>query len=80
MQLLKLSDSVNFMRLRFPAMVLSTLLILGSFVSLGVNSLNWGLDFTSRFNPNCCQIVSYFGFSIFYKSYIQFCACTCCFK
>ena len=46
MQLLKLSDSVNFMRLHFPAMVLSTLLILGSFVSLGVNSLNWGLDFT----------------------------------
>ncbi|MAO30581.1 MAG: protein translocase subunit SecF [Alteromonas sp.] len=46
MQLLKLSDSVNFMRLRFPAMVLSTLLIIGSFVSLGVNSLNWGLDFT----------------------------------
>jgi preprotein translocase subunit SecF len=27
-------------------MVLSTVLILGSFVSLGVNSLNWGLDFT----------------------------------
>jgi preprotein translocase subunit SecF len=26
--------------------VLSTVLILGSFVSLGVNSLNWGLDFT----------------------------------
>lgn len=46
MQLLKLSDSVNFMRLRFPAMVLSTVLIIGSFVSLGVNSLNWGLDFT----------------------------------
>merc|ERR1712157_567282 len=36
----------NFMRLRIPAMVLSTVLILGSFVSLGVNSLNWGLDFT----------------------------------
>ncbi|WP_334031591.1 protein translocase subunit SecF [Alteromonas sp. P256] len=46
MQLLKLSETVNFMRLRVPAMVLSTLLILGSFVSLGVNSLNWGLDFT----------------------------------
>jgi preprotein translocase subunit SecF len=46
MQLLKLSETVNFMRLRIPAMVLSTLLILGSFVSLGVNSLNWGLDFT----------------------------------
>jgi len=27
-------------------MVLSTILIIGSFVSLGVNSLNWGLDFT----------------------------------
>jgi preprotein translocase subunit SecF len=46
MQLLKLSDTVNFMRLRIPAMVLSTVLIFGSFVSLGVNSLNWGLDFT----------------------------------
>ena len=46
MQLLKLSDTVNFMRLRIPAMVLSTVLILGSFVSLGLNSLNWGLDFT----------------------------------
>ncbi len=46
MQLLKLSETVNFMRLRFPAMVLSTILIIGSFVSLGVNSLNWGLDFT----------------------------------
>ncbi len=46
MQLLKLSETVNFMRLRMPAMVLSTLLILGSLVSLGVNKLNWGLDFT----------------------------------
>ena len=46
MQLLKLSETVNFMRLRIPAMVLSTVLILGSIVSLGVNSLNWGLDFT----------------------------------
>ena len=46
MQLLKLSETVNFMRLRIPAMVLSTLLILGSIVSLGVNQLNWGLDFT----------------------------------
>ena len=46
MQLLKLSETINFMRLRVPAMVLSTILILGSFVSLGVNTLNWGLDFT----------------------------------
>ena len=46
MQLLKLKETINFMKLRLPAMVLSTLLILGSLVSLGVNSLNWGLDFT----------------------------------
>lgn len=46
MRLLKLSETVNFMGLRIPAMVLSTLLIIASIVSLGVNSLNWGLDFT----------------------------------
>ena len=46
MQLLKLKETINFMKLRLPAMVLSTVLILGSLVSLGVNSLNWGLDFT----------------------------------
>ena len=46
MQLLKLSETINFMRLRFPAMILSTLLILGSLGSLAVNQLNWGLDFT----------------------------------
>lgn len=34
------------MRLRTPAMILSTILIIGSIVSLGVNQLNWGLDFT----------------------------------
>ncbi|WP_100643251.1 protein translocase subunit SecF [Alteromonas facilis] len=46
MQLLKLSSTVNFMRLRMPAMVLSTILILGSIVALSTNKLNWGLDFT----------------------------------
>ena len=45
-QLLKLNDTVNFMKLRVPAMIFSTLLIIGSIVSLGVNQLNWGLDFT----------------------------------
>jgi preprotein translocase subunit SecF len=34
------------MKLRTPAMILSTILIIGSIVSLGVNQLNWGLDFT----------------------------------
>lgn len=46
MQLLQLNDTINFMKLRMAAMVLSTVLIIGSLVSLGVNSLNWGLDFT----------------------------------
>ena len=46
MQLLKLTSTVKFMKLRIPAMVLSGLLILGSLYSLAVNQLNWGLDFT----------------------------------
>ena len=46
MQLLKLKDTVSFMSLRIPAMILSALLMIGSIVSLSVNSLNWGLDFT----------------------------------
>ncbi|MFT7260468.1 MAG: preprotein translocase subunit SecF [Glaciecola sp.] len=45
-QLLKLKETVDFMKFRFPAMIFSTLLIIGSIVSLGVNQLNWGLDFT----------------------------------
>jgi len=45
-QLLKLEQTVDFMKWRFPAMIFSTLLIIGSIVSLGVNQLNWGLDFT----------------------------------
>jgi len=46
MQLLKLSETVAFMKVKVPAMIFSALLILGSFVSLFTNSLNWGLDFT----------------------------------
>jgi preprotein translocase subunit SecF len=45
-QILKLNQTIDFMKLRTPAMIFSTLLILGSIVSLGVNQLNWGLDFT----------------------------------
>jgi preprotein translocase subunit SecF len=45
-QLLKLKETVDFMKWRFPAMIFSTILIIGSIVSLGVNQLNWGLDFT----------------------------------
>ena len=46
MQLLKINSTIKFMKLRIPAMVLSSLLILGSLASLAVNQLNWGLDFT----------------------------------
>lgn len=46
MQILKLKGTVAFMSLRIPALVLSALLIVSSLVSLGINKLNWGLDFT----------------------------------
>lgn len=46
MQLLNLKDTVSFMSLRVPAMILSAVLMILSVVSLATNSLNWGLDFT----------------------------------
>ncbi len=45
-QILKLKDTVSFMKLRVPALFLSIFLILGSITSLAINQLNWGLDFT----------------------------------
>lgn len=45
-QILKINKTVSFMKLRVPALILSTVLILGSLTSLVVNQLNWGLDFT----------------------------------
>ena len=46
MQLLKLKESVDFMSMRIPMMILSGVLIVASLVSLSINQLNWGLDFT----------------------------------
>ena len=46
MRLIKVSETINFMKLRTVMMVLSAVLLIGSVVSLAVNSLNWGLDFT----------------------------------
>lgn len=46
MQLLNLKSAVNFMKLRIPMMIMSGVLIVASIVSLAVNQLNWGLDFT----------------------------------
>jgi preprotein translocase subunit SecF len=45
-QILKLENTVNFMKYRFVAMIFSSVLIIGSIVSLATNQLNWGLDFT----------------------------------
>jgi preprotein translocase subunit SecF len=45
-QLLKLDKTVNFMRLRVPALIFSAILVIASISSLAVNQLNWGLDFT----------------------------------
>lgn len=46
MQIFSGTHTVNFMKLSLPAAILSTVLIVGSFASLAVNQLNWGLDFT----------------------------------
>ena len=46
MRLLKLNETIDFMKMRFIALIFSGLLIIGSLVSLFTNTLNWGLDFT----------------------------------
>lgn len=46
MQLLKLKETVAFMSYRKVTSVISLLLVVASLVSLSVNKLNWGLDFT----------------------------------
>lgn len=46
MQLLKIDGAISFMSVRIPALILSSLLVIASIVSLAVNQLNWGLDFT----------------------------------
>ncbi|MAG77047.1 MAG: protein translocase subunit SecF [Colwelliaceae bacterium] len=46
MQILKLTETVDFMRYRKVAMVFSIILMLASITSLAINKLNFGLDFT----------------------------------
>ena len=46
MQILKLKETVAFMRLRTPAMIFSVLMMIAAVTSLAVNKLNFGLDFT----------------------------------
>jgi preprotein translocase subunit SecF len=46
MQLLNMKETIRFMSLKKPAAILSVFLIIGSIISLAINHLNWGLDFT----------------------------------
>ncbi|NMP31981.1 protein translocase subunit SecF [Thalassotalea sp. M1531] len=46
MQILKLNETVAFMRIRKPAMILSIIVMLAAIASLATNKLNFGLDFT----------------------------------
>lgn len=46
MRLIPEGTSINFVGMRFPAFIFSTLLVIGSIVSLFVNGLNFGIDFT----------------------------------
>src|SRR5690554_5555241 len=45
-ELIKTDKTIPFMRFRFATWIISGLLMLASIVSLSVNQLNWGLDFT----------------------------------
>lgn len=45
-ELIKTNKTIPFMRFRWGAWMVSGLLLIASVVSLAVNQLNWGLDFT----------------------------------
>ncbi|RUO63360.1 protein translocase subunit secF [Pseudidiomarina planktonica] len=45
-EILRTEKTIPFMKYRFVTMIVSALLMLASIVSLAVNQLNWGLDFT----------------------------------
>jgi len=45
-QIFSVKNTVDFLRHAFPISVMSLILVIASFVSLGVQGINWGLDFT----------------------------------
>lgn len=45
-QLFSVNKTVNFLRHAAPISIISMLLVIASFVSLGTKGINWGLDFT----------------------------------
>jgi len=46
LELIRAKQTIRFMQYSKPAMWFSVLLIVGSLVTLSINQLNWGLDFT----------------------------------
>lgn len=46
MQLFNFSQPLHFMRFKWPALLLSVLLVIGSIGSFATKGINWGLDFT----------------------------------
>lgn len=46
MRIFRFQQALNFMRFKWPALMLSALLVLGSLGLLAVKGINWGLDFT----------------------------------
>lgn len=46
MRIFNFSEAINFMRFKWPALVLSGGLVLASFAVIFVKGINWGLDFT----------------------------------
>ncbi|MCL1141591.1 protein translocase subunit SecF [Shewanella gaetbuli] len=45
-QIFSVKNTINFLRHAAPISMLSMLLVIASFVSLGTKGINWGLDFT----------------------------------
>jgi preprotein translocase subunit SecF len=45
-QIFSVKNTVDFLRHAMPISVMSVILVIASFVSLGVQGINWGLDFT----------------------------------
>jgi preprotein translocase subunit SecF len=45
-QIFSVKNTVDFLRHAMPISVMSMILVIASFVSLGVQGINWGLDFT----------------------------------
>lgn len=50
MEFFKQKTNIDFLGIRKWSWLLSALLIIGSFVSLGVRGINWGMDFTGGYS------------------------------